>query len=456
MKPTAREIALSVLTRVEEGQAYVNLALQEALGSSSLDVRDRNLCTELVYGTVQRQRPLDLVISAHSSQPVDKLQSIVRVLLRLTLYQLVYLERVPAYAAVNEAVQLAKRKVPRAAGFVNAVLRAVMRAGSPSQVLQRLIDRMPSEVDRLATQLSVPSWLMHKLIHQYGEERAVAILAAQNRRAPISLRVNRRKSDRDALVVELAEQLGMGMVEPSVLSESGIRITGSLDIAEFNPFREGKVSVQDEAAMLVAPLLNAQPGERILDVCAAPGGKTTHVAEWMDDAGQIDAWDVHLHKMILLKSAAARLGLESIRPRLCDGRTEPVADDFLYDAVLVDAPCTGFGVLRHRPDIRWRRKASDVTALSALQRELLVASAKRVRKGGRLVYCTCTLLKEENEQVIVNFLASRPDFHLLPPTESDISASVLSEIRVDTGVQVTPEMFSTDGFYISRLQRSLS
>ncbi|MBX6352228.1 MAG: 16S rRNA (cytosine(967)-C(5))-methyltransferase RsmB [Thermoflavifilum sp.] len=448
----ARELAYEALLQVETGDAFTNLALQAVLGTEDLGERDRALCTEIVYGTVQRRRSIDVLLAPHLSRPVDALDPEVLTILRMTVYQLAFLTRVPAYAALNEAVELCKRVKPQAAGFVNGVLRQFSRVAEPvAERLARAAARAATPAAALGILYSYPDWMVERWLRQFGRARTEALLRAGNEQATLSLRVNRLRTTTHQVLARLREE--GTPATPSPLHPWGIRLERGVNVEAWAPYQMGLVSVQDEGAMLVAQMVAPTPGSRVLDMCAAPGGKTTHLAEFMEDQGSIDAIDIHPHKLGLLRQAAIRLGLRSIRTMLADGRD--VARKGLlpggYDAVLVDAPCSGLGVLRHRPDIRWRRSEADIASLAELQRDLLRAAATLVRPGGVLVYATCTLLAEENDDVVRWALDSPALGLALGDARPHLPAAV-SEMLVDHAMlTLTPDAWGTDGFFMARL-----
>ncbi|SIT00829.1 16S rRNA (cytosine(967)-C(5))-methyltransferase RsmB [Alicyclobacillus vulcanalis] len=445
-----RQRAYRALIRVERDGAYLNVALQEALAGSGLDERDRALATEIAYGALRRQMTIDWLLSPLLRRPMAKLDPEVRVILRMSAYQMTWLSRVPPYAVAHDAVELAKSHRPQAAPFVNAVMRRYAeRAPEWADILRRSLARA-RDVERWSVEYSVPAWIIERLVHDHGPDRVIAALAAMNEPAPMALRVNRLRGSRDAVAARLASE-GVAAT-PAALARDGLRIAGQVDVTRLPSYREGWVTLQDEGAMLVAPLLRAEPGMRVADLCAAPGGKTTHVAELMGDRGEIDAYDVTMAKVGAIRRQAERLGLAIVRPKLGDGRqVKPSAP---YDAVLVDAPCTGLGVMRRRPDLRYRRRPDDVRALAELQYELLRHACEIVRPGGCIVYSTCTLLKEENESVVQR-VASDPstgvrvedvaeDFRAWPELSGDCRPGLL----------LWPDAYATDGFFMARLRRA--
>jgi len=454
----ARTLAYQVLSKVERSGAFTNLALQQVFRQKKVELRDKALATEIVYGTIQRRRSLDALLQPYSSRSLSALDGAARTLLRMTAYQLGFLDKVPAYAAIHEAVELCKSDRPSAAGFVNGVLRAFSRDDKPVALrLQEAAAAAPSWADGIGILHSYPTWLVEALAGAYGRDRAVEILAASNDRAHLSVRVNHLRTDRTTLLSQLSDKL-QDSVFPSQLSHDGVRLTKGLDVEEWAPYQEGQVTVQDEAAMLIAPLLQLDEHRTILDMCAAPGTKTTQIAEMQQDQGQITAVDLHQHKLDLLEGAKQRLGLHSITTVAGDARglTLDPARLAYYDAILLDAPCSGLGVLRHRPDIRWRRTQEDVLSLQSLQMELLTTAAQLVRPGGVIVYSTCTLLPEENEQVVAAIVADKKTGLVWDDIRADLPEPLRQRVRdASSGLLITPDLYGTDGFYMARLKKTV-
>ncbi|MFB5191560.1 16S rRNA (cytosine(967)-C(5))-methyltransferase RsmB [Alicyclobacillus fastidiosus] len=451
MKNTARSIAFETLGRVYKDGAYTNIALQHALTDRGLSPRDKGLCTEIVYGTVRRQITIDALLQLYVKRKLKDLDQDVLTILRMSVYQLAFLERVPAYAAIDEAVELTKRHARAASGFVNGVLRSYVResASTEEKIEAFLAKKRASEVLSLGVRHGFPNWMVQRLISAYGRERAEMILSACNEPAPLTVRTNLLKTSRESLKAALADAVQLE-VRDGELSSQALVIPGAVNVEALEAYRAGQFTIQDEGAMLIAPLLTPLPGSTVLDMCAAPGGKTTHIAELMRDEGTIDAYDVYLQKVKMIQEQATRLGLKSVTARLGDGR-DFANKEAAYDAVLVDAPCSGLGVMRRRPDIRHRRKQSDIAQLTSLQRDLLQAALRAVRPGGIVVYATCTLLPEENEQVVEWVQKNTSDAFVV----EDIHELVPEVFRQDVcqGLTITPERALTDGFYMTRLRK---
>lgn len=444
---TARDLALDVLLMVEMEGAYSNLALTNALRHTRLDSRDIGLATELVYGTIGRLNTLDYFLTPLLKTPLEKLEPWVRNLLRLTVYQLLFLDRVPPFAAINEAVEIAKRRGRKASGFVNGVLRGFLRKKDDI--------KMPSREKHWARRISIehshPEWMVKLWEQAYGRETTEAICVANNARPQVSLRVNSHRTSRDELLQHL-EASGVA-AHSSDVSPYGVLLDQGLDVTKLAAFREGLCTVQDESSMLVAQALAPEKGMRVLDCCAAPGGKTTHLAELMEDQGDVLAIDIHEHKIQLIRNIADRLGLTSIQTEAGDIR-EAVGQAGLFDRILLDAPCTGLGVIRRKPDLKWQKVPGDVAEIAQLQREMLNTVAEALKPGGVLVYSTCTVAPEENERMVRAFLADHPEF-AGDPLQSHLPASVLEGTAEDAFmVQIFPQQFGSDGFFIARLKRN--
>lgn len=447
----ARVEALGILCRVEEDQAYADLALEAALTRAKLPRRDRALATELVYGTLRWQRRLDWILAPHSRRSLMRLDPWVRNLLRLTAYQLQFLGKVPAWAAVNDAVALAKLRAAtggrkpggpspgNAAPFVNAVLRSLTRSGS-------LPPLPPDPLEAAATRLAFPTWLTRRWAEQRGLDEAERLMTALDERPPFTVRVTLLKCSRAALAGRLADEEEVGSW-PTDYAPDGLVLESPGAISRFKSFKEGWFTVQDEASMLVGHFLDPKPGETVADVCAAPGTKTTHLAQLMEARGRVLAFDVHAERLGLVAKAAVRLGATIVECHA--GRAETLAPEFRgrCDRVLVDAPCSNLGVLRRNPDVKWRRSPADFPRLQARQRALIEAGASMARSGAHLVYATCSLEPEENEDVVAPFLAAHPEWVLDPPASFPIPLEPPGVLRC------LPQRHGTDGFTAFRLRR---
>ncbi|GAA3407055.1 16S rRNA (cytosine(967)-C(5))-methyltransferase RsmB [Paenibacillus hodogayensis] len=445
---SARELALAVLTRVETGQAYSNLLLNQMLQKHGLSKSDAGLATELVYGTIQRRNTLDYWLEAFVAKGLAKLEPWVRNLLRLSVYQLRYLDRIPEHAAVNEAVSIAKRDGHAGiSGMVNGVLRNVIRRKDELTIPDSL-----DPVSRISLETSHPAWLVKQWAERFGVETAERICRSNNEPPHASVRVNTLRLTRGELL-ERMEQAGMRARE-SVLAAEGVVVESGGNMALTPWYAAGELSVQDESSMLVAAMVDPQPGMSVLDCCAAPGGKTAHLAELMNDNGRIVACDLHEHKRELIAAQSDRLGLRCVETRTLDARHLPETfAGTVFDRILLDAPCTGLGVIRRKPDIKWTKTAQDSIDIAGLQAELLDKAADLLAPDGVLVYSTCTISAEENERVVERFLLAHPAFSLEQPPEPLRSSLPEGTIAENGAVTVLPHRFGSDGFFIARLRK---
>ncbi|OMD46915.1 16S rRNA (cytosine(967)-C(5))-methyltransferase [Paenibacillus borealis] len=424
------------------------MLLNSSLQKSGLSREDTGLVTELVYGSISRMLTLDYVLGDFVTKGIAKLQPWVRNLLRLSLYQIMYLDRIPSHAAVNEAVNIAKKRGHQGiSGMVNGVLRSVLRAGDLPVLKEGL-----SGEERISILHSHPLWMVRRWAAEYGMETAEAMCAANNEPPSVSVRVNTTMISRDNLLAQM-QQAGM---EASVsrVSPYGIVVKGGGNLALTSWYSDGYISIQDESSMLVAEAVDPKPGMNVLDCCAAPGGKSAHMAELMKDEGSIYANDLHEHKAKLIADQALRLGLESITTGSRDAlELEDTLEPESFDRILLDAPCSGLGVIRRKPDLKWRKQPEDVASVAVLQGELLQSVARLLKPGGVLVYSTCTTEQAENSGIVADFLKNNPGF--APVTFSSPVWERLEETAVAAGegIQLLPQHFGSDGFYIARLER---
>lgn len=435
---SARGLAISVLARVEATDGYLNVVLDGALDEQALpDARDASFVTELCYGTVRRLLTLDTVLAQVSDRKLGKLEDKVLAALRIGAYQLFYM-RVPKHAAVSDTVQaLQGLGLERATGFVNAVLRklSALPGLPPSSALD--------EVARWAYEESYPEWLARRWCRQFGPERAHAMMQAGNEPAPVVIRANTRRTTRDELCQALLE---MGIeVKPTLVSPLGLVLPPLGKLDEVYGYAEGLWQVQDEAAQLVGLFAAPAEGARVLDVCAAPGGKACHLAQ----TNLVWALDVHAHKLDKIRSEARRLGLEErLVAQACDA-TKPLPKALgEFDLVMVDAPCSGLGTLRRHPELRYRRQEKDLAELHKLQRQILESAQKVVKPGGLLVYAVCSTDPSEGGDAIEMFLRSHPEFTTESPPRG------VAEFPLWQGhLRTLPGTEGWDGFFAARLRK---
>lgn len=443
----ARQLAAEILLKVETRDAYADLLLDHSLRAFSLSPLDRALLTELVYGTLRWRGKIDWYLQPRLRQPISSMDGYLRNLLRLTLYQLLFLDKIPNYAAVNEGVKLAKNYGgSKAGGLVNAVLRRILREKNQLS----LPDRERDPIGYLSVAYSHPDWLVRKWLRELATEDMEALLAANNKEAPLTLRANRLKEGRDAICERLHER-GLD-ARPTAWSPQGIRVKSGSAVDRLPGFEEGLFQVQGEASQLVGCLLDPRPGERVLDGCAAPGGKATHLAELMQDKGEIVAADVSVRGVQKIQENMRRLSLTSIHPVVADiteGLTGALA--LPYDRILVDAPCSGLGTLRSHPEAKWRRSEQDIQRLARLQKKMIKRIASYLKPGGVLVYATCTLSHEENENVVEEFLDEEKAF-VLEEAAGHLPSEARKMIRGNYFFAL-PHKHDTDGFFAARMRK---
>jgi len=446
--PSVREAAADILVQVEIRDAFADVLLDNALDAPIQDQRDRGLLTELVYGTLRWRARLDAELRSIILRPLEKTDPYLRNLLRLSLYQLRFLDKIPAYAIVNEAVALAKLAAGASAGgFVNAVLRGALR--NPRDMPEP--ETSEANIAALAEYWSHPLWLTTKWRQMYGLGETIALLKANNQPSPLVVRANLLEGTRQELLNFFDDHDVVAL--PTVWSPQGIRLSSPSLVSHLPGFSSGRFQVQGEASQLVTLLLDPKANERVLDTCAAPGGKTTHIAELMDNTGEVTAADVSPVGLQKIAANASRLGLQSIVTLPADFTLIPPAMQGVqpYDRVLVDAPCSGLGTLRAHPEIKWRRREKDIARLARLQRRILQSAAALLKSGGVLVYSTCTLTREENEHVIEQFLASHRGFVLDDAARYlPLEAGALTQSGYFLAL---PHQHGTDGFFAARMRK---
>ncbi|ANB59445.1 16S rRNA (cytosine(967)-C(5))-methyltransferase RsmB [Anoxybacteroides amylolyticum] len=441
-----REVALEALLAVEENEAYSHLLLNQLIRAHQLSEKDIGLLTEIVYGTIQRRDTLDYYLRPFVKK-AHKLQTWVNILLRLSLYQMLYLNRIPDRAVIFEAVEIAKKRGHRGiASMVNGVLRTIQREGVPS------LDAIADDIERLAVGTSHPYWLVKRWIAQYGLETAKNMCQANLLPPKQTARVNTARITVEEAMEKLAEE-GVEVTCGEVAPEAVKAKKGNL--AHTKTFQDGYLTIQDESSMLVARALKPREHERVLDSCAAPGGKSTHIAELMNGTGQVVSLDIHDHKVKLIEEQAKRLHLSNITARVLDSRHASAHfTSESFDKILVDAPCSGFGVIRRKPDIKYAKTEADLPALAALQLDILIEVAPLLKAGGTLVYSTCTVDHDENEAVVAEFLRQYPEFELDDTLKERMPQAVRPYVK-DGQLCLLPHYFDSDGFFIASLRKKV-
>jgi 16S rRNA (cytosine967-C5)-methyltransferase len=450
--PRATALSLLLLSRRTDNALD---ALVEQHATSVLQPRDRSLVMELVYGVLRRQETIDWRLSAVLNKPLHRLPTVVQMLLRLGAYQLLFLDRVPAPAAVNETVRLAKIYAKQLkhdwSGLVNGVLRNLIRVPAPP-----FPDPTAHPARYLSVRYGLPEWLTERWCDRMELVRAESACQASCRVPSVTLRVNSRRLTREEFLERL-RQAGVA-AHPTAVSPRGVVLEKGQELTALPGFSAGHFYVEDEAAQLIPPILDPQPGETVLDVCAAPGGKTTHLAELMDDRGVIYAIDRKASRLDLLRQNCGRLGLQSVVPIVGDARTPSewsrvIGDGSpLFDRILVDAPCSGVGVLRRHPEAKWRKNSSAFTRHQKLQTEILVSMASCLRPGGVLVYSTCSTEAEETEDVVDRFFEAYPGW-MRESVAPWIPPAALSFVTRCGALSTMGNECGMDGFYAVRLRK---
>lgn len=425
---SAREIALRSLYKVEKNQAYSNIVLNQEIKNNKylLSNKDIGFISELVYGVTTWKLTLDEIIKKHSKIKVKKISPWILNILRMGIYQIIFLSKVPKSAAVNESVNLAKKYGNKGSiGFTNAILRKI-----EVKDFEELFN-IKDDTERISKTTSMPKWIVEKLLEQRRIEEVEQICKNSNERPKLTIRVNKLKTNKE----ELKQILTQNEIEYAETEMEDFLILKNLkNIEEMDAFKQGYFTIQDLSAGLAAATLAPKPNEKILDCCSAPGGKTTYLAEIMQNNGEIEAWDIYEHRLKLVEENAKRLGINIIKTKLQDATKFDPSRVRQFDKILLDVPCLGLGVIKRKPDIKWQRKPENINEINDVQLKILNNCSKYLKKNGELVYSTCSILKEENEKVIEKFMKNNKEF------------KYESEICINTTE-------SRDGFFICKLKR---
>ena len=399
----AREIALKALVDIDTNETYINAALKEALSVGDLSSVDKGFVTELIYGVISNKTAIDFIISKYSKVKIKKMTPWVLNILRMGVFQLHFMDKVPPSAACNEAVKLANKYSHRAgSGFVNGVLRAVSRGKDDFE-----FPKMDDITEELSLEFSYPIWMTKALIKEYGEEECRKLFEENNKPHGVFIRVNQLKTTEDGLIETLGKE-GNSCEKTGV--KNCLKVLGKLNVENSAAYKDGLYSLQNISSQMAVEALDPNADELIVDMCAAPGGKSCAIAERMGNMGKVFSFDVFSHKVELIKKSAERLGIDIITPKVQDSREKIESLVEKADKVLADVPCSGLGVIHKKPDIKWKRKEEDILELCALQRDILETASSYVKKGGTLVYSTCTILPEENRIRIFEFLKNHSEY----------------------------------------------
>lgn len=438
-----RELALTIILDINENNSFSNLTISKQI-PDTISSQDESFIRELVYGVLENKTYIDYILSKASKIKITKLHPAIRDILRLGIYQLVFMDRVPQSAAVNESVNLAKQYGHKGTvGFANGVLRSI---GRDIENFSKIETKDKSQY--LSIKYSHPEFLVNKWLEEYGYEFTEELLIANNSKPSMNIRVNTLMITKENLKKRL-ENTGY-TVKEGLYARDCLIIDKPYRITSLAEFKEGYFTIQDESSMLVGQILNPKENSLVLDVCSAPGGKSTHIAQLMNNKGKILARDIYQHKIQLMTSNIERLGIKIIE---CSMQDALEIDESLIgkiDYTLVDAPCSGLGLIRRKPEIKWNRKVEDIVNLVKLQSQILQNASKYVKHHGVLIYSTCTILKEENIDVVKEFLSNNPEFELVPILEEmDYSDNI--ETLKDGYLQLYPHIHFVDGFFIAKM-----
>lgn len=438
-----REISLNILLDVNENNSYSNMAISKHI-PVDMTTQDANFIRELVYGVLENKIYIDFIISKASKIKLNKIHPAIRDILRLGIYQLVIMEKVPESAAVNESVKIAKKYGHKGSiGYVNGVLRSISRDIEGFAKID-----IKDKMKYLSIKYSHPEYMVKRFYKDFGYEFTEALLIANNSKPLLNIRVNTLKSNKDELRKLLIDK-GYHVKDGRYANDCLI-IENPSRITELNEFKNGLFTIQDESSMLVAQILNPDPNSLVLDVCSAPGGKSTHMAQIMNNKGKIISRDIFAHKIKLLDENANRLGINMIQSQVYDALN--LDNDLIekVDYCLVDAPCSGLGLLRRKPEIKWNRELTDIKELANLQYNILDLCKSYVKPNGILMYSTCTILDEENIHIVNKFLSNNSEFKLIS-IEDEQGKFDQFETTSKGYIQLYPNIHFVDGFFIAKM-----
>lgn len=437
---STRKIARITIQRILNTGAYSNLVLSNVLNENDLSDKDKGLLTELVYGVLRRKNSLDIIIS-NFVRDIKVMNDDILNILRVAVYQLQYLDRIPDHAVLNEAVEEAKEISEKEAKLVNGILRSYQKSDGDIEI-------KGNKINEFEYKYSFAPWMIRLLISQYGEKQAFRIMSGLNQIPSVTVRVNSLKSDYDD-VFEGLEELGYE-VEDGYICPEAISIKGGKNIEKNPLFEEGKITVQDESAMMVAPLLDIEDGEVVLDLCAAPGGKTTHSAELLNNTGTVLAFDLHENKLSLIKENVERLGLTNVELNQMDATELNVDLISKADKIIIDVPCSGLGIIRKKPEIKWTKNRKQLIDIIEVQRKIMVNAWQYLKPGGTMIYSTCTLNKEENEKNVEWFLDRNKDAKACEIFLGKQDNLIYGQNK---SLTILPNEYM-DGFFISKIKKN--
>lgn len=446
-KGCERAYALKVLEDITTKELFANQVLEDYFFVYDFDKQQRSFISRVVYGTIEQMKYIDFCINHLSKIKVNKMKPLIRHILRMSVYQLLFMDKVPSHAVINEAVKLVeKRKHFQLKGFVNGVLRSVERS---KDEFPKLIAQLPIQ-ERLSVGYSINSDLVGYLLKQYSKDELESFLEESLKQKETCLRTNTQKIQSDELKAKL---MSVGQVKPGHLLETSFYLSDYDDIMSIEAFKAGEFQIQDESSTLVGLVANPLNGQSIIDVCAAPGGKTTHVAQLLEGSGSVIACDISETKLTKIQENLDRLGLKNVKTKFEDASSFNVDYDKAFDIVLADVPCSGLGLLRSKPDIKLNMTVDKIKTLIPIQQSILENVAKYVKIGGSLVYSTCTINKKENRFQVDEFLNKHPEFELDDLSMDTNLPQKVNKYIVNGCIELITNENLTDGFFIARLKR---
>lgn len=443
----SREIAMEILVDINKNQAYSNKSIDRHL-NKSISSQDENLIRELVYGVLENKIYIDYILSKASSIKIKKIHFQIIEILRTAIYQIVFMDRIPESAAVNEAVKLAKKYGHKGTiGFVNGVLRSIVREKEKFMKIDT-----KDMVKYMSIRYSYQEYMVKRWIDAFGVEFTESLCKSNNEKPFLNIRVNTLKTSKEKLMERLNDQ-GYNAYEAKYASDC-IIVKNPIRITEIDEFKDGFFTIQDESSILVGQIINPKEDSLVLDICAAPGGKSTHLAQLMNNTGKVISRDIYDHKIDLIKENAIRLGIKNIESQLYDALTLDEEYKDKVDYCLLDAPCSGLGLIRRKPEIKFNRSEEDIDDLIELQKKIINIAKQYVKVGGTLVYSTCTIENKENILLIKEFLKENNNFELTSLEDNFHNTEDLETL--DQGyIQLYPNIHGTDGFFIAKMIRRL-
>ena len=443
MALNSRELALNILTDINQNGAYSNISIGKNI-KSNINPQDENLVREIVYGVIENKLYIDYIISKTSKVKLKKIHLTILDILRIGIYQIIFMDKIPDSAAVNESVNLAKKHGHKGTiGFVNGILRNISRNKEKFNNLD-----IKDKIDYISIKYSHPRWMVNRWIKEFGEEFTEELCKSNNEKPELNIRVNTLKISKVDLKNRLIEK-GY-IVKDGIYSEDCLIIENPYRLTELDEFISGYFIIQDESSMLVAQVMDPSENSFVLDVCSAPGGKSTHIAQKMRNNGRILSRDVYEHKINLVKDNAKRLGINIIHCEVFDALKNDSSLINKVDHCLIDAPCSGLGLIRRKPEIKWNKEEKDIKELSDLQYRILENVKGYIKIGGTIVYSTCTIEKDENINLINKFLKNNDDFRLVDIT--NLIKNKENIATLDKGfIQLFPNLHHTDGFFIAKM-----